>query len=192
MQARLFNIDTALVAPHTVARRFREHEGEALYGLIQDNQSRLEGHFPKTTEAIRDKEGAEFFVREKLAGWLLQQEYAFGVWDNKSAALIGMIRLFNIDWRVPKAELSYFLDKEHTGKGLMGESVKVVLRFAFHQLEMEKITIRSAMDNTPSQRLARKLGFRREGDLRADFKKPSGEVIDVMLFGLTRGEFLGV
>ena len=186
MQPRLFNIDTALVAARTVARRFREQEGEALYDLIQDNHSRLEDHFPKTVEVIRDKESAEFFVRKMLAGWLLQEEYAFGVWENKSAALIGMIRLFRIDWRVPKAELNYFIHKDHTGKGLM------VLRFAFHQLELEKITIRTAMDNVASQRLARKVGFRREGDLRADFKKPSGEVIDTMLFGLTRGEFLGI
>ncbi|MCB9039740.1 MAG: GNAT family N-acetyltransferase [Lewinellaceae bacterium] len=192
MQARLFNIDTALVAARTVARRFRENEGEALYDLIQDNYSRLEDHFPKTMEVIRDKESAEFFAREMLAGWLLQKEYAFGVWENKSASLIGMIRLLRIDWRVPKAELSYFIDKSFSGKGLMGESLKVVLRFAFHQLQLEKIAIRTAMDNVPSQRLARKLGFRREGDLRADFKKPSGEAIDIMLFGLTRSEFMGI
>ncbi|MCB0588474.1 MAG: GNAT family N-acetyltransferase [Phaeodactylibacter sp.] len=192
MHARLFDIDTALVAPHTVVRRFRENEGEALYNLIQDNRSQLEDHFPKTMEEVRDKESAEFFVRKMLAGWLLQKEFAFGVWENKSAGLIGMIRIFRIDWRVPKAELNYFIDKGHAGKGLMSESVKVVLRFAFHQLQIEKIAIRTAMDNNPSQRLARKMGFRREGDLRADFKKPSGEVIDIMLFGLTRGEFLGI
>jgi len=192
MQARLLNVDTALVAPRTVARRFREQEGEALYNVIQDNYSRLQDHFPNTLAIIRDKESAEFFVREKLAGWLLQQEYAFGLWENKSAALIGMIRILRIDWSVPKGELTYFIDKGHENKGLMKESAHVVLRFAFHQLELEKIIIRTAMDNTPSQRLARRLGFRREGELRADFKKPSGEVIDVMLFGLTRGEFLGI
>lgn len=192
MQARLLNVDTALVAPRTVVRRFRENEGEALYSLIQDNYSRLQGHFPQMLESIRDKESSEFFIRERLAGWLLQQEYAFGVWENKSAALIGMIRIFRIDWRVPKAELNFFIDKGHAEKGLMKESAHAVLRFAFHQLELEKIAIRTAMDNTPGQRLARRLGFRREGDLRADFRKASGEAIDVMLFGLTRGEFLGV
>ncbi len=192
MQARLLNVDTALIAPRTVARRFREQEGEALYNVIQDNYSRLQDHFPNTLATIRDKESAEFFVREKLAGWLLQKEYAFGLWENKCAALIGMIRILRIDWRVPKGELTFFIDKGHENKGLMKESAHVVLRFAFHQLELEKVIIRTAMDNTPSQRLARRLGFRREGELRADFKKPSGEVIDVMLFGLTRGEFLGI
>ncbi len=192
MQARLLNVDTALVAPRTVVRRFRENEGEAFYSLIQDNYSRLQGHFPQMLESIRDKESSEFFIRERLAGWLLQQEYAFGVWENKSAALIGMIRIFRIDWRAPKAELNFFIDKGHAEKGLMKESAHAVLRFAFHQLELEKIAIRTAMDNTPGQRLARRLGFRREGDLRADFRKASGEAIDVMLFGLTRGEFLGI
>ena len=71
MQSRLFNVDTALVASRTVARRFREQEGDALYDLIQDNHSRLEDHFPKTMEMIRDKEHAEFFVRKMLASWLI-------------------------------------------------------------------------------------------------------------------------
>lgn len=48
------------------------------------------------------------------------------------------------------------------------------------------------MDNVASQRLARKCGFRREGDLRSDYRRPSGELADTMLFGLTRPEYLGV
>ncbi len=192
MLARLFDIDTALVAPRTVVRRFREGDGNALYALIQDNFSRLHGHFPNTLEAIRDKENAEWFVRERLADWLLQREYCFGIWDNKNAALIGMIRIFQLDWRAPKGELAYFMDKDFSGKGLMTESLRAVLRFAFHQLQIEKLVIRTLTDNVASQRVARKCGFRREGDLRDDFRLPGGELADTVLLGLTRGEFIGV
>ncbi len=192
MEARLLNVDTALVTPHTVVRRYREGDGEILYQLIQDNYSRLYDYFPQTIEAINNKESAEFFVRERLADWLLQREYTFGMWDNKSADMIGMLRLSHIDWRIPRAELGYFIDKEYTRKGLMTEALRALLRFAFHQLELEKIVLRTSMENIPSQRLARKCGFRREGDLRGDLRKLGGELIDVMLFGLTRPEYLGV
>lgn len=191
MQARLFNIETALVSPRTVVRRFREGDGEVLYELVQDNTSRLQDHFPKTVEALRDKDSTEWFVRERLADWLLQRDYSFGLWDNQSAKMIGMIRIFQIDWRVPKAELGYFIDKDFSGKGLMTESLRVVLRFAFHQLQLAKLIIRTATDNIASQRVARKCGFRREGDLRDDFCLPGGELADTVLLGLTRAEFLG-
>ncbi|MCG8328725.1 MAG: GNAT family N-acetyltransferase [Chitinophagales bacterium] len=191
MQARLLNVDTALIAPRTVIRRFREGDGEVLYECIQDNYSRLYDHFPKTLEAINSKETAEIFVRKRLADWLLQKEYAMGVWHTKDANLIGMIRLLRIDWRVPKAEVGYFIDKNYGQLGLMTESMKTVLSFAFRQLELEKLSLRTAMENIPSQRLARKVGFRREGDFRADFRKLSGEVIDTMWFGLTKSEWMG-
>lgn len=191
MLPRLLNLDTALLTPRTVVRRFREGDGEALYNLMQDNYSRLNDHFPKTLQAANTMSNAELLVRRWLAQWHLQEGFSLGIWLNETAALIGMVRVFHVDWDIPKAELLYWLDKEHTQLGLMTECLGAVLPFAFEQLAIEKLSLRTAMDNVPSQRLARKCGFRREGDLRADFRKMSGELIDTMLFGLTRSEFLG-
>lgn len=192
MQARLLNIDTALVAQHVVIRRFREGDGEALYELVEDNYSFLFDTFPRMLREIRDKENAEFFIRRRLADWHLQQDYCFGIWHNQSASLIGLMRVFHIDWEVPKAEVGYFIDRNYTGQGLMTEALRILQGFVFKQLALEKLTLRTAMENVASQRLARKCGFRREGDLRGDFRKLSGELIDTMLFGLTRSEFLGI
>ncbi|MCB0568712.1 MAG: GNAT family N-acetyltransferase [Phaeodactylibacter sp.] len=192
MLPHLLNIDTALVAPRTVVRRFREGDGSAFYELVQENHSRLFGLFPQTLESARDKDSAEWYIRERLSDWLMQREYTFGIWDNNSAGMIGMIRIFRIDWKVPKAELGYFMDKDFSGKGLMTESLRTVLRFTFHQLRIEKLIIRTLSDNVASQRVARKCGFRREGDLRDDFRLPGGELTDTVLMGLTRGEFLGI
>ena len=192
MQTYLLDLDTALIAPRTVVRRFREGDGEAFYECIQDNYSRLHDHFPSMLPSINSKEDAEFYVRSRMADWLLQKEYSFGIWHNKDAKYIGFIRFFQIDWRVPKAEISYFIDKDYGGQGLMTESMNVALRFAFDQLKIEKLSLRTGMENIPSQRLARKVGFHREGDLRADFRRLSGELIDTMVFGLTQSEWRGI
>ncbi len=189
MQARLFDIETALVTSRTVVRRFREGEGALFYTLIEENKYRISDDFQQTTEAANDKEHAEYYLREKIAQWLLQQEYAFGVWDKDRAFLIGFIRVFNIIWAVPSAELAFFIDRNFEGKGIMTEAVQAVMRFAFDQLQIEKLRLRVATDNYASQRLARKCAFRREGDLRSEFRRPSGEMIDVMLFGYTKAEY---
>lgn len=188
MQEHLLTVDTALLTKRVVVRRFRENDGEQLYDLIQTNRSYLEDSFPSTVNDNSSKEKSEWFVRVRIAKWLLQEEYCFGVWDNDSAKLIGFIRLFRIDWNIPKAEIGFFLDREFSSKGIMTEVLLTIVPFAFQQLKLEKIILRTAMDNYASQRLARKCGFRREGDLRADFKKTSGEIIDVMVLGLTRAE----
>ena len=189
MKARLFTIDTVLITERTVLRRFRENDGKVFFKLIQDNQRRIEDHLPQLIKAVTSANRGEKFVRQKLAAWLLQEEYAFGLWDKDSAQLIGMIQIFDIRWDIPIASVEYFIDIEFGGKGIMTEALAATLQFAFKDLKIEKLSHQTAMDNYASQRLARKCGFRREGDIRSSFKKPSGEIIDIMLLGLTNAEY---
>lgn len=189
MLARLLLIDTALLTSRCVVRRFREGEGPAFFNLIQDNLSHLEDHFPQLTESMRNSEEAEMFLRQRLSGWLLQQEYAFGIFHNESSDLIGYVHIFNLDWDTPKGEINYFIDRNHVQKGLMTEVMARIVRFAFRQLALEKISLHVLSDNYPSQRLARRVGFQREGMLRNEFKRAGGQLVDLMRFGFARDTY---
>lgn len=189
MRPELFELDTAILTARTVVRRFRENEGGMLYDLFQSNHNLLIDNFPKSEQALATKEKAEYYIRQSICDWLFHRHFTFGIWDNDSAQLIGFIHLSNIDWDVPKGELSFFLDKDQSGKGIMTEALQTVLQLAFDKMQFAKLYIRTATDNFGSQRVARKLGFRREGDYRADFRNPSGDLLDTMVFGLTAQEF---
>lgn len=189
MRPALFTADTAILTTRTLIRRFREGDGKAFYDLVQNNHSYLEDHFPDLIKGIIDSDSAEIFVRQKIAHWLLQSEYTFGIWDNDSAKLIGYFQFLHIDWTVPRAELVYFLNHEHTGKGMMTEVLARMVQYGFMELHINKLALKTLQDNYPSQRLARKVGFRREGDLRNEFRKPSGALFDLMVFGLTKEEY---
>jgi len=189
MQARLLNLETALISPRTVIRRFREGEGAAFYRLVRNNYSRLEDHFPTLVSEIQSKDAGEVYVQQRLADWLLQRTYAFGLWDGKSADLIGWIQLFEIDWRIPKCRLQFFIDREAEQQGIMSEAVVRVLQFGFTQLALEKVSLKVLADNYPAQRLARRCGFHREGDLRAEFRGRGGKILDGLQFAFTRSEY---
>ncbi len=189
MERRLLYPETALLTARTVVRRWREGEGKLLYDLVQRNQSWYRDISPAVLRALESPEKAEWFVRTVIAGWMLQEEYNFSVWTKEEAQLIGVIRLFDLNWDVPRAEIAYFIDYDHGKKGLMTEAAHRVVQFAFQQLHLEKIQIKTSADNYASQRLARKLGFRREGDLRADFRTLTGELLDAMQLGLTPADF---
>lgn len=186
MRKELFLIDTALVTPRCVIRRFREGDGTAFYQLVDNNRSHLEDHLPRLMETLRSEAEAEAFLRYRIANWLLQQEYALGIWHNESTQLIGYVHVFDIDWDIPKAETNYFVDRDYTRQGIMTEVMATTVRFAFLQLGLEKIYAHVLADNYPSQRLLRRLGFQREGDLRNEFRRIGGQLIDVMRLGLTR------
>lgn len=183
------NADTALLTDRTVVRRFREHDGDAFYQLVQANHSRLADHFPVLHSAIHSTLQAEWYVRKLLAEWLELRGFHFAVWEKEQANIIGFIQLTDIDWRIPKGEVRFFIDRDYENQGLMTEALQKMVLFAFNQLGLEKITARPAMDNYASQRLVRKVGFQREGDLRADYRRPAGDLVDVMLFGLARSTF---
>ena len=188
MRHELFQAETALLTARAVVRRFREGDGAALYELVDNNRSYLSDYFSHVLHATPDKETAEQYVREKMAAWLLQREYCFGIWENRSAQLIGQVQLTSIDWGIPRAELSFFLDQSFQGKGMMTEALQAVIRFAFTQLFIEKLSLPTSMENYDMHRIARKCGFRREGDLRSEMRKGGGDYVDVMLFGLTKTE----
>lgn len=181
----LLHIETALLTERTVFRRCREGEGAAFYQLFQRNHGRLQDYFWELSTRLTSENRCEWWVRDRLAAWLRREAYFFGVWDKETANLIGFIALEQVDWQIPRAEIQFFIDREFEQQGIMTEVLNRLVGFAFEQLKMQKLAIRTAMEYFPPQRLARKCGFNREGDLRAEHRRPSGEMMDVMLFGLS-------
>lgn len=187
MRHQLFDVDTALLTKRCVVRRFRENEGEIFQDLIYKNRDILQDHFPILVGEVAASVGAtEVFVRQRIAAWLLQNDFAFGIWLNETTELIGYIHIFDINWEVPCAEMSFFLDRDHIKSGIMTETLARVIRFAFKQLDLEKVYIKTLADNYDSQRLVRRVGFSREGDLRNEYRKPGGSLVDLIRFGFSR------
>jgi RimJ/RimL family protein N-acetyltransferase len=85
---------------------------------------------------------------------------------------------------------SYGLDvaREHRRQGYASEAIALVLRYYFHELRYQKVTVNVHSNNEASLRLHEKLGFCLEGTLRrAVFTQ--GQYFDQHWFGLTREEF---
>ena len=187
MRPELFDIDTALLTTRCVVRRFREGEGKDLYELVDRNRDILQDSFPYlVADVCRGPERGEIFVRQRIASWLLQEDYGFGIYLTETTELIGFLFLSDLNWDVPAAEVRFFLDRDHAKQGIMTECLARVVRFGFRQLDIEKLYVLTQADNYPSQRVARKVGFGREGDLRNEFRRPGGALVDLVRFGLSR------
>jgi RimJ/RimL family protein N-acetyltransferase len=73
----------------------------------------------------------------------------------------------------------------------MTEVLTSLLDFSFDDLGLEKVRLILASDNYAAHRLARKCNFAREGDLRIEGKKRTGERFDLVAFGFTRVDYEG-
>lgn len=161
-----------------------QEEYEAYYLLLEKNRSHLKSYFPKTTQSVQSIEDAQIQLSKICKKYLHKELYPFGVY--KDYQLIGWISLKNIDWRIPKAELGYYLDKSFEGQGIISKGVKKVVHFAFNDLEMEKLFIRTGPENIGSQKIALKNGFVEEGILRSEFRLEDGKLIDTIYYGRVR------
>jgi RimJ/RimL family protein N-acetyltransferase len=86
------------------------------------------------------------------------------------------------------AEVSYFLRASARGRGLATRGVRLVSRWAFEELGIERIELRAHPDNDASIKVAERAGFTREGIERASRAWPDGARFDSVLFSLLPGE----
>jgi ribosomal-protein-serine acetyltransferase len=110
--------------------------------------------------------------------------FAAGIWTK--GVLAGMIRLNPI--RHGCTSLGYWLGEAYQGKGLMTLGCRALINHAFANLGAHRIEIGTALENTRSQAIARRLGFTPEGIRRALYPL-NGQHIDVQVFSLLAREW---
>jgi ribosomal-protein-serine acetyltransferase len=79
--------------------------------------------------------------------------------------------------------LGYWVRSDQCGCGYATEASSSVVDFAFRELGLHRIELRAGVGNVASQRVAEKLGFRREGTLRQG-SRGAESAYDCYLYGL--------
>jgi RimJ/RimL family protein N-acetyltransferase len=82
-----------------------------------------------------------------------------------------------------RATVGYWLLRAGRGKGLGAHALRLVSRWAFHELDVERIGLLADPRNVASVRLAERAGFQREGVLRS-WVEVNGERVDHVSFSL--------
>ncbi|MDQ4141273.1 MAG: GNAT family N-acetyltransferase [Bacteroidota bacterium] len=183
-------IPTELRTNRLLLRRYQDTDAPDFLNLLLTNYSRLSLAFPGRVEMNQKLENAEYFVRQMRADWQYKKVFEFGIWLLETEKYIGDIALKNLEKRVPKAEIGYYLDAAAEGKGLASEALRAVTIFGFDTIGVNKIFIKMPVQNERSYRLAERCGFIREGLLRQDFRSDEKTgLVDVYYYGMTRSDY---
>ncbi|OAJ33489.1 GNAT family N-acetyltransferase [Piscirickettsia salmonis] len=135
---------------------------------------------------------AEYFHPVYWANLLTENQFLY---QEKRAARIGCYlgqRLIGVCHiaqvlvePICQAEIGYHIDAGHSRQGLMFEALCLLIPWAFHYFELERLVALVMLDNQPSQLLLKKLGFIQEGCLR-EYLLMRGQRVDHLLFSLLR------
>lgn len=134
-------------------------------------------YFPVKPKTI--KEEREFLRKNKE--WREQK-----VWFNFTILygdeIVGAVGVHRESHRPYCGEVGYFVDEAYWGKGIAVESVKLIEKFAFTELEMVRIEINMIKANKASARVAEKAGYKKEGIARAKLML-NGDAYDCYVYG---------
>jgi diamine N-acetyltransferase len=104
---------------------------------------------------------------------------------------IGNVNLTSINWINRSAEYSIMIgDKDHWGKGYGHEATFLILKYAFEELNLQRIYLTVRSDNIKAFKLYQKIGFQQEGILRKSLFK-NNHYIDMHIMSMLKNEFSG-
>ncbi len=103
--------------------------------------------------------------------------------ESSAGRLVGSISLMRLSWPDRRGEVGYWLAGWGRGKGHATRAVRLICRWGFDALGLERVDLVAAVGNLASQQVAERAGFTREAVLRAYLRQKDGEH-DAVAFGL--------
>jgi len=83
------------------------------------------------------------------------------------------------------------VDEAAQGLHLASGACRAMLHYAFDELQLNRVEIRCAADNARSRRIPERLGFVREGVLRAARRRGEG-IVDHLVYGMLAKDWRGL
>lgn len=156
-----------LMGEHIYIRLFEVSDAQAMLDLQIRNKEFFQLYSPKKKEDFYTLEIQIRIMEDNVEQSKNDSKYAFGIFLKETDELIGNVTLSEI-LRGPlqSCYVGYMLDKQHNGKGYMTEAVRLVVEYAFKELELHRLEAGVMPHNLRSIRVLEKAGFRKEGIAR--------------------------
>jgi RimJ/RimL family protein N-acetyltransferase len=160
-------------------RPWREADAPALAAACQDPE------IPRWTvvPSPYTEEDARDHIARSAASRTAGESLSLAMVDAETDALQGACGLGRFDWENRSAEAGYWVASEARGGSVGTRAVRLLARWALQSLRLERLAVLANPENEPSQRLAMRAGFTREGLLRS-YRERKGVREDLVVFSL--------
>ena len=119
---------------------------------------------------------------EQAKGWLDHvnekakkgEGFFFAVCELGDDRFVGTTWLKDVNFWHSSAELAIYMDRDHIGAGFGTDAQRVLLKFAFNAVGLNRVWLTVYASNARAIRSYEKLGFRREGLARQSWRGPNG------------------
>ncbi|MFJ8353795.1 GNAT family N-acetyltransferase [Bacillus paramycoides] len=178
-----------LESANLVLRKIEEEHLQEVY-MIYDNENVFEycGIIPKhNIQTVKKMIG--HFDRD----YHKKSRVKWGIFQKKqSNTLLGIIEVMDFNQKVNMVSIGYFLAEDNWGKGIATESVRMLLKFLFDEVNVNRIQAEVMPKNEASTKVLLKNGFIKEGLLRQATLWSGKGVVDLEIFGILKEEYMNI
>lgn len=176
---------TITVNDNITLRTYLKEDADALFAAVNGMRPHLTPWLDWVTYTTKPEHSVQF-IQNSLHQLEMQEALALGIFYN--GTIIGGVGMHQWDHKVKKAQIGYWIVKDHEGKGIVHESLKHFLNFLFGKIGLNKIEIHFVAANKRSAKVAERLGCQIEGVLRQSAVR-NGNVENVVIAGLLKNEW---
>ncbi|MED1599171.1 MULTISPECIES: GNAT family N-acetyltransferase [Bacillus] len=107
-------------------------------------------------------------------------------------SLIGFVALHSIEWNNRAGLLAIGIgDKNYRGKGYGTEGLRLILKYAFYELNLHRVGLDVISYNKSAIEVYKKVGFKVEGSMREAVQR-DGKSFDRIIMGILRNEWIAM
>jgi RimJ/RimL family protein N-acetyltransferase len=152
--------------------------------MVEICQDRDIQRFTRVPTPYRETEAQQFLGVQDVA-WLNGTEAAFAAVDSTDEGVLAhcSLRLTG----EARGDIGYLVAADARGRGVAGRCVRLLAGWGFGTLGLARIELHVHVENAPSQLVAERAGFTREGVLR-HYMLLDGRRADCVLWSLLPGD----
>jgi RimJ/RimL family protein N-acetyltransferase len=175
--------------------------GELVRLVVDDPQTVAESfsRFTRDTEYWRlaNSNPVRALSSKAVQDWLERNpentrgdQFEFSIHTLQDDLLIGDVGLDGVRWNHGEAFVGIGIgDREYWGKGYGTDAMRLILRYAFGELNLQRVSLNVFEYNPRAIRSYEKLGFIHEGRARGVLRR-EGQRYDLVFMGILRDEWL--
>lgn len=177
----LFDSFPVLESENIVLQKVEETDLEELFLIYSnDNVFKFCGIIPK-----KNKDTVKSMIGHFERDYNKKSRIKWGIYCKKdNMKLVGIIEVFDFNQKINMVTIGYFLAEAYWGKGIATESLKILVRYLFKNVEVNRIQAEVMPENNESKKVLTKNGFIKEGTLRQASLWSGKGVVDLEVYGL--------
>jgi [ribosomal protein S5]-alanine N-acetyltransferase len=146
-----------------ILREITEEDAEDLF--INFSNAEVMKHYG--SEPLENIEEARGLVHSFHNGFNEGKGMRWGIQLKNNKSLLGTVGFHAVSLKHRRAEIGYELNPTYWGKGLAKEAIGKAVEYGLIEMNLERIGAIVFLENTTSNELLIKLGFKKEGILRS-------------------------